>query len=108
MEAETFEFAPPGGGVSKLVLPAVLDLTGAAELKHTIASALERGCGVDIDASEVRRITTPCFQVLAAAAGSYAKAGGPAMRFVALSLEFREIASTLALHESLGIERQQP
>lgn len=106
MESVAFECMPPGSDVSKLVLPAVLDLTGAAELKRAIADALEQGHGMDIDAGEVRRITTPCLQILAAAASGFAKAGRSAMRFVALSPEFRDIVSTLALDESLGIERQ--
>jgi len=57
-------------------LPEVLDLTAAAPLAQSFIS--RRGAALSVDASKVRRIGTPCLQVLLAAAATW-KADG--MRF---------------------------
>lgn len=90
-------------GTIQLALPAVLDLTVGAELKRNLESALVKGCGVDLDAGNVQRVSSPCLQVLAAAVASFREAGGPMLRFGNVSAEFRETASTLGLDEVLGI-----
>jgi len=85
-----------------LTLPAVLDLTSAASLKAELLAALARGDGLEIDGSEVQRITTPCLQVLASAARAFAQAGGPPLKFSKKSPALLEVASVLALGSPIG------
>ncbi|MGO8713522.1 MAG: STAS domain-containing protein [Rhizomicrobium sp.] len=107
MESVMAELAPPGEGTPQLALPAVLDLTTGSELKRQLESALVKGCGLDIDAGQVQRVASPCLQILAAAAKSFVEAGGPALRFGAVSPEFRETVSTLGLDEIFAIKGLQ-
>lgn len=91
------------GSKPTLVLPAVLDLTAAEQLKQDLLCALSDGTGIDIDAGAVQRITTPCFQVLAVAAKTITEDGGGTMRFLNLPGVFRETAETLGLAGVLGL-----
>ena len=61
---------------SAIYLDADLDLTAAAALKKQLLGAVEQGALVHVDASSVERITTPCAQVLVAAARSLSNQGG--------------------------------
>ncbi len=108
MESMMAELAPPGEGTPHLALPAVLDLTTGAELKRELESALVKGCGLHIDAGQVQRVTSPCLQILAAAVKGFVEAGGPTLRFGAVSPEFWETVSTLGLDEMFGIKELQP
>ncbi|HEY8950117.1 MAG TPA: STAS domain-containing protein [Rhizomicrobium sp.] len=90
-------------GKPVLVLPALLDMTVAAELKRDLQSAYARGEGLDVDAGSVSRVTSPCLQILAAAAQDFAQAGGPGMAFTSLSPAFSETVAGLALSAPLGI-----
>ena len=59
-----------------LPLQASLDLVAAMRLKEQTSEAIASSTSVVIDASAVERITTPCVQVLVAAAHSAAAQGG--------------------------------
>ena len=74
-----------------LQLGASLDLTMAAALKADLGLMPESERLVD--AGDVRRITTPCFQVLLATHP----------RFTRISDAFAEAATTLGLAEALGL-----
>ena len=75
-----------------LSLSASLDLTMAAALKADLA-LMPDGARL-VDAGDVRRITTPCLQVLLAARP----------RFTRVSGDFAQTAATLGLCEALGLE----
>lgn len=91
-----------GGEATVIALHPVMDLTTAAELKSALLSAIEKGAPIAVDAANVQRITTPCFQVLVAAAGDVQKAGG-SMKFLNVPDVFREPAETLGLSGLLGL-----
>jgi anti-anti-sigma regulatory factor len=88
----------------QLALPDTLDLTAVPTLKLDLQSALALADGLEIDATGVQRITSPCLQVLVSAARSFAQAGGPGMRFSGVSQTFSEAATHLALSSTLGLE----
>lgn len=90
-------------GKPMLVLPAILDITAAAVLKQDLQHALAKGGGLEIDASAVRRLTTPCLQVLVAGLRAFAEHGFGAMHFYEVSSTFRETASCLGLETALGL-----
>jgi chemotaxis protein CheX len=71
----------------RLQLPEVLDLTAAAPLAQSLLS--RRGAGLTVDASRVRRVGTPCLQVLLAAAATW-KAEGVEFRVTKPTEEFLE------------------
>ena len=54
----------------RIELPAILDLTVAGDLKREFEDALAQGLGVEVDAAIVTRVTTPCLQVIVAAANT--------------------------------------
>jgi anti-anti-sigma regulatory factor len=82
------------------VLPAVLDLTAADALKKNLLGALAGGGAIIIDAAAVQRVTSPAFQIFAAAA----KMRPPGdLRFVNIPNIFRETAVTLGLGGLLGL-----
>jgi chemotaxis protein CheX len=58
-----------------LPLEASLDLVAAMRLREQTSEAIARSTSVVIDASAVERITTPCVQVLVAAARTAAAEG---------------------------------
>jgi chemotaxis protein CheX len=84
--------------IAILKLPAILDLTQAQALRSDLIAALVGGNEVAIDASDVQRVSSPCLQVLAAAAK-----GGAALRFDAMSDVFAGAVSCLALNGVLGL-----
>ena len=86
-----------------LRLPCVADLTFAATLKSSLEKALVAGAGFSVDASEVRQITSPCLQVLAAAVKAFNEAGGPSLAFSEPSSNFLETVSMLGLASALGV-----
>lgn len=90
-----------------LILPPISDLTYAAELKGHLQAAVAAGEGLEIDASEVQRISTPCVQVLVAGARAFAEAGGPGLRFARASAAFSDTVTGLALCKALGFPETQ-
>ena len=58
----------------EFVLPAILDITRAQDL-HATMIARVKGGAVVVDASAVERVSTPCIQVLLAAARSAEQVG---------------------------------
>ena len=68
----------PGQGSGKPLtrLPSGLDLTGAQFLRDTLVAQLTDG-SLLLDASAVERMSTPCVQVLLAAARAADLAGSP-------------------------------
>jgi anti-anti-sigma regulatory factor len=91
-----------GGSAAQVVLPAVLDLTKAAELKKTFMEAKAVHGNLTVDAAAVQRITTPCFQIFAAAAKDLETQGG-GMEFINVPDVFREPANMLGLGGLLGL-----
>lgn len=85
----------------KVALPAVLDITAAAELKSVLLEALAGG-GADVDARAVQRVTSPCLQVLVAAARDAASA--ERFRLHSVPEVLSEAIDRLALREVLGME----
>jgi len=94
-------------GKPLLVLPPNFDLTAAAALKADLQCTLAQGEGLEVDASQVQRVTSPSLQILAAGARAFAQAGGPAMRISSASEAFSQTVSSLALTSALGIEGKQ-
>ena len=90
-------------GKHMLMLPAVLDLTTCPSLKTELLAALALGDGVEVDASAVQRVTSPCLQILVSAVRGFAQAGGPAMRFFQPSEAFCQTAALLDLSSALGL-----
>ena len=88
-----------------VVLPPIANLTAAADIKQSLVDALDAGKGVEVDASAVQNITSPCWQVLAAAAKSFAGGTGATPFTVTnASPAFLEAAETLALMKMLGLK----
>ena len=87
---------------STIMLPAVLDLTTAADLKKQLLGAMGQAKSFSVDAANVQRITTPCFQVLVAAQKDV-RAGGGVMKILNVPDVFREPANTLGLCGLLGL-----
>jgi anti-anti-sigma regulatory factor len=85
-------------------LPAVADLVQAGPLKAEIERHLAAGVGLDLDASAVQRISSPCLQVLVAGVAAFAKAGGPSLSISKPSAAFVETASALGLAGALGLD----
>lgn len=89
-------------GPVSISLPPVLDVAAAANLKRELLEVLASGNSVNIDAAAVQRITTPCLQVLAAAARSIAQAGGGRMRLHSVRTGLTETINMLGLAEILN------
>lgn len=81
--------------VEKLSLPELLDLSAAEQLA---ASFLEkRGAELTVDASTVRRLSTPCVQVLLSAALTW-KADNVPLRMVKPSSELTSTLNQLGIN----------
>lgn len=80
---------------SPSILPSVLDLTGAQSLRDTLVALLGNG-SVLLDASAVERMSTPCAQVLLAAARA-ADLAGSSFQLVSASDVFRAALADLGL-----------
>jgi len=91
-------------GTPQVRLPPIADLTYAADLKALLIEALDTGKGLEIDAGDVQSITSPCLQVLVAAARSFKEAQGISLTFVKPSAAFSEAATILAIGDALGLE----
>jgi anti-anti-sigma regulatory factor len=85
-----------------LKLPPVLDTAAAGELKRELLEALGSGGCINVDASAVQRITTPCLQIMAAAAKSAAQSGGGRLRLHSVPQIVSETIGMLGLAETLG------
>jgi len=91
-------------GSERVALPAVADLVQIGPMKGEIEHHLAAGMTLEIDASQVQRVSSQYFQVLVAAVTAFAKAGGPSLKIVGPSQAFVETATTLGLAEALGLE----
>lgn len=87
-----------------VTLPPILDLTVVASLKLDLLAALGLAEGLEVDASNVQRVTTPCLQLMVSAARSFAEAGGPSLKVTGATLCFDESATALGLAAELGLE----
>jgi anti-anti-sigma regulatory factor len=88
-----------------LELPAIADLTFASTLKELSEQALAGGKGLVVDATAVRRIASPCLQILISALNSFAKSGGPPLTLSNPSPDFLETVSTLGLEQVFGLTK---
>ena len=86
---------------TQIKLPAVLDATAAAGLKSALLAGLGSGQALEVDASDVQRVTTPCLQILVAAAIDAAEKGG--LQFVGVEGVMLESIRALGLSEALGM-----
>lgn len=59
----------------KFVLPNVLSLGAAEQLRENLVQRLVLGSDITIDASQVDAITTPCMQVIISAGNTFEDAG---------------------------------
>ena len=91
----------------RVVLPAIADLTVAADLKQSFIEALDSGRGIEVNAGEVQNITSPCWQILVAAAKTF-REGGVETLFAVTSASpaFREAAETLGIQQALGLKEE--
>lgn len=87
------------GGIE---LPPVLDRAAAGALRQGLLEAVAAGGCINVDASAVQRITTPCLQVLAAASKSAALVDGCRLRLHSVPLVMSETIRMLGLAESVG------
>jgi ABC-type transporter Mla MlaB component len=86
-----------------LTLAANLDHSVLHNLKSELIAALSDGADLEIDASQVRRMSTPAMQLLAAARVGALSGDSGAIRFVSPSGVFGDFARTLALEKTLGL-----
>jgi len=98
------ELAQTDNGRHLLVLPPILDLTGAQELKRVLLQGLEAERGLDVDCARVRKITSPCLQVLLAAFKSAGTGNDAEFRLKNPSAEFDATVETLGLKSAFGVE----
>ncbi|MFZ1992045.1 MAG: STAS domain-containing protein [Alphaproteobacteria bacterium] len=90
-----------------VTLPPIANLTAAADLKQSLVDALDSGKGVEIDASAVQNITSPCWQVLVAAAKSFGEAAtATPFNVTKASPAFIEAAGTLGIAQVLGLKEE--
>lgn len=89
--------------VRRLTLAANLDHSVLQGLKSELISALSDGADLEIDASHVRRMSTPAVQLLVAARVGALSGDSGAIRFVSPSDAFGDFVRTLALEETLGL-----
>lgn len=83
-------------------LPTVLDTAAAGALRQGLLEAIAAGGCVNVDASAVQRISTPCLQVLAAASKSAALVDGCRLRLHGVPPTMSETIHMLGLTECLG------
>jgi anti-anti-sigma regulatory factor len=89
---------------SKVALPPVLDIGATADLKRVLLEAAAAGGGVDVDASAVQRVTSPCLQILVAAAQDVAPEEGRRFRLHSVPQVLSEAIERLALAQALGMQ----
>lgn len=81
-------------------LPEVLTITAAPDLKNLLLNMLDTSSGLNIDAKNVERITTPCVQILIAAANMCA-ADGKSFKLISPSPAFSDALTMLGLSSYL-------
>jgi anti-anti-sigma regulatory factor len=96
-------FLERDGGKPAIILPAILDITMAAALKQDCQAAVAGGEGLVVDAGAVSLVSSPCLQVLAAAARALSVSGGPGLVYRDASDRFRKSVTGLALNAALGL-----
>lgn len=89
---------PPAGHA---VLPASLDLPQADALFRAVSAALAEG-GLMLDGAAVERVSTPCLQILAAAAAA-AASRGQAFRLHHASDVLRSAIDDLGLRHAIPL-----
>ncbi len=93
-------------GPATLQLAWSLDLTAAEPLHRSLEDRLAQDSRLVIDASAVERVSTPCLQVLAAAAAS-ARALGGGLHFETPSPALSSAVRDLDLGRALGMEHTE-
>ena len=91
------------GGKRQITLPATLDHSVAHGLKVALLECLSKGQDVEVNASEVSRLSTPAMQVLVSASSAAKDGSSGAMHLTAPSQAFRDFAAMLALGDVLGL-----
>ena len=94
------------GALRVFELPAVLDLSAAADLTGELRDALAASEKLVVDAANVQRFTTPCLQVLASAALPGAT-GEPAISLRNVPDAMSEAVAMLGLSMALAIEGEE-
>ena len=89
---------------TKVALPPSLDIAAAADLKRALLEALAAEGNIDVDASAVQRIATPCLQILAAAANSIEPQSDRRFRLYSVPDPLCEAIERLGLAPALGTE----
>ncbi len=89
-----------GGTTPVLSLPDVLDTSAADDLYALLSDSLTSENGIEIDASDVERPSSPCAQLLIAA-GQHQEQRGNLLRIKKMSDEFRGTMVLLGLNEQL-------
>lgn len=88
----------PSTGEEAKPLPAVLDISAAADFYQNLQHWCGSSATVVLDASTIERITTPCIQILLSANNSLKKSGG-GLKIIGASDAF------LAACRDLGLEK---
>lgn len=86
-----------------LRLAALLDLTAANALHRQLQDVAEHGGPLCIEGEDVERVSTPCLQLLVAAAIG-ARAHGQAFQMIAPSAVLANAIADLGLAHVLGME----
>ncbi len=86
-----------------LRLGPLLDLTAADALHRQLQERVEHGGALNIDGADVERVSTPCLQLLVAAALS-ARAHGMPFGIVTPSTVLGSAIADLGLGHALGME----
>jgi anti-anti-sigma regulatory factor len=89
------------GRLGSFSLPPTLGFAEARALRDSIAAMLGDKAGVDLEASSVERMSTPCAQVLLAAGRSAAAVGG--FRIVNASEAFCTALADLGLQAEFRV-----
>ena len=98
-----FTVSEAAGGKRQITLPANLDYTVIHDLKAALLDCFSCGQDVDVNASEVSRLSTPAMQVLVSAACANKDRSSGAMQLIAPSPAFRDFAAMLALGDAFGL-----
>ncbi len=73
--SEAFEIKAENDQVILKLLP-ILDMAAADDFLESLKSCVSQNKNLTLDGAEVERVSTPCIQVLLAAASKVEKAGG--------------------------------
>ena len=91
------------GGKRQIILPANLDHAVVHDLRAALVECVAQGHEVEVNASEVSRLSTPAMQVLVAAYSAAKEGNSGALRLFSPSQAFCDFAATLAIEEALGL-----